>query len=224
MRNTLRPQESAQKIAVVILAAGESKRFGSPKQLADWNGEPLLLSVIRKVERCGMLPFIALGAHKQQIYDNKSLSPYTGQIISVDSWHNGISASITASIEFLLARPVKGVLFILGDQPLIDVKHLQRLLSLAQASPEQTFCTAYSQDKSKFGVPAYFPQATFEKLLCLQADQGAKWLLRSEQPTVIAIESNMSLEDALLDVDRPEDLIRAKSLYNRTRLFRVNGK
>jgi molybdenum cofactor cytidylyltransferase len=29
-------------IAVIILAAGKSSRFGHPKQLLDWNGVPLL--------------------------------------------------------------------------------------------------------------------------------------------------------------------------------------
>lgn len=206
--------ECCSGIAVVILAAGESKRYGSPKQLADWNGDPLLLTVIKQVESCGCLPYLALGAHKDLIYQNDLLASYRDQVIEVENWHSGISASIITSAQFLLSNSAIGVLFILGDQPLIGAKHIRKMLNLAEKSPEQTFCTAYKQDRSEYGVPAYFPCASFAKLLSLKADQGAKWLLRSEQPQVIPIESSMPLESSLLDIDEPEDLIRAKTILS----------
>lgn len=216
MKVDLGKDEKGSSIAVVILAAGESKRYGSPKQLCDWYGEPLLLSIIRQVERCGLNPYVALGAHKEKIAGHAFIAPYKGQIIPIEAWNSGMSASIVASIRFLQKRAVNGVLFILGDQPLIGRKHLLNLLSHAESSPDQAVCTGYNAECTEFGVPAYFPVRLFNRLQRLNANQGAKSLLRAERARVMSInEYAMSLEDSLIDIDTPEDLVRAKAIMSR---------
>ena len=50
----------AAGVAAVILAAGESRRFGSPKQLAELNGRTLLAHVLERAFGAGLDPVVAV--------------------------------------------------------------------------------------------------------------------------------------------------------------------
>ena len=112
---------------VVILAAGESARFGSAKQLADFNGEPLLLTIIRKVLACRVMPYLALGANFEMISQHENILPFKNRLIDVQNWNHGLSESIKGSVTFFEDKQINGIVFLLGDQPLIDTQYLKEL-------------------------------------------------------------------------------------------------
>lgn len=199
--------DSKPEIAVVILAAGEAKRFGSAKQLADWFGEPLLLALIRKVEQCGYSPYLALGAHRDAILQHPGLRCYKERVIFVKDWASGLSSSINAVVTFLSEYELKGVVFLLADQPMIGAAYIKHLCSEAESVPDQLLCTAYDSHALERGVPAYFPLAYFEQLKTLNEKQGAKKILSAERATALQHET------LLIDIDEPADLVRAKALY-----------
>tara|TARA_R110001599_G_scaffold225991_1_gene424991 strand:+ start:251 stop:928 length:678 start_codon:yes stop_codon:yes gene_type:complete len=188
--------------SVVILAAGESKRFGSPKQLADFCGEPLLLASIRKVLACGITPYIALGANLELISQDPSLTSFKGLVINVQDWKLGQSESIKQSIRFFENRNISGVVFLLGDQPLIERAYLETFFAKVKDCSSSLLCTAYDSNKDKLGVPAYFPKEYFEQLLLLEGDVGAKQLLKKYCPDILKYQGE------LLDIDEPEDLVQ----------------
>lgn len=190
--------------AVVILAAGESKRYGSPKQLADLNGELLLVSVIKKVLACAYEPYVALGANIGAISEHPSMLPFKHLTIPILQWSSGLSESIKESIYFLESKSVSGVVFLLGDQPLIDSVYFDRFLNKVEQFPTYLICTEYGERIGDIGVPAYFPSAYFEELKTLEGDQGAKKVLKNNKPIVLKCEGR------LFDIDEPEDLAHAK--------------
>jgi CTP:molybdopterin cytidylyltransferase MocA len=51
-------------------------------------------------------------------------------------------------------------------------------------------------------VPAIFPKAKYDDLMALQGDRGAKHILK----TVDSELQTLSLAEAAIDIDRPEDL------------------
>ncbi|MCK4898829.1 MAG: putative selenium-dependent hydroxylase accessory protein YqeC, partial [Anaerolineales bacterium] len=57
-----------ESVAGIVLAAGESSRFGEPKQLLSWHGEPFIRHVARKALTAGLSPVIVVtGAHSSQV-------------------------------------------------------------------------------------------------------------------------------------------------------------
>lgn len=192
-------------ISVVILAAGESKRFGSPKQLAEFDGDPMLVSVIKQVLACGIEPFIALGANLDVISQHAAMLPFQHLIMPVKNWSLGISESIKESVSFLKDGQSSGIVFLLADQPLIDSAYLMYFLNRVQESPLSLICTEYEKSEGdSVGVPAYFPREYFEKLSLLEGDQGAKKILKNHTRLVLKCKGK------LFDVDEPEDLAHAR--------------
>ena len=75
--------------------------------------------------------------------------------------------------------------------------------------PNQLIATAYDVQGRERGVPAYFPAGYFQQLNALQKGTGAKKILFSENTVVLQHDNN------LMDIDEPEDLVRARKLYQK---------
>lgn len=198
-------------IEVVILAAGEARRFGSPKQIAYWKGLPLLQRAINTVLASGKQPWLAMGAHCQEIVECADIDIEQCHLVDVADWSKGLSSSIKTVLTVLMQerKKIKGVVFLLADQPMFLLDDLQKILSAIDEDDRQIICSSYlpseqnrykSGHRSSVGVPAYFPIQYFEKLMLLEGDEGAKKVIQENSHRAIRFDG------ALLDIDTPEDL------------------
>ena len=177
-----------KSIAILILAAGASTRFGSCKQLAKVGDKSLLQHCITTANQ--LIPhavYVVLGANAQRIAP--TLSNVT--VIVNQQWQAGIGESIACGIRQL--EPLyQGVLVLLADQPHIQSGHLQSMLS--KFTGNEIVCGFY---QGKRGVPAIFPRSCFEALTTLSGDQGAKNILQESRERVI----EQRLPEAAFDID-----------------------
>lgn len=185
-------------IAALVLAAGGSSRFGSPKALAPLRGRPLLQHAVDAVS--ALLPVtLVLGAEADTI---RSRLIFDGQVIVNTEWREGLASSLRIGLESLCAdhaqRP-HAVLIALGDQPAVNRNDYRRLIDAWQA--QRTAIVAARWD-GVLGAPCIFPQTLFDSLRQLQGDRGARGLLQSLRDQVVAVD----LEHARWDVDTPADL------------------
>jgi molybdenum cofactor cytidylyltransferase len=183
---------------VLVLAAGASRRFGSPKQLVRINGRPMLHTVVsRAVEVAGHAVTVVLGAGAK---DLAGLLRHTPASIVVNRhWEEGIGSSIREGIA-RLPGSAAAVLITLADQPSVSAEDLKRLASAWRARPEQIIASHYA---GITGVPAIFPAWVFAELLELRGDHGAHGLLQRHADRVLRI----ATPAAALDIDTPEDLL-----------------
>lgn len=114
-------------IQVIILAAGQGKRFGAPfpKVLATVEGQPMVVHVVNAVRRCGftLRPVLVVGAGAEQVRavvgDDVE---YVVQDRPLGTGH--AVACARAAVE----HRADAVLVLYGDMPLVTAATIQRLV------------------------------------------------------------------------------------------------
>ena len=182
---------------LIVLAAGASTRFGSPKQLAQVQGVPLLLQVLNRATAvAGHAVSVVLGAHASEMV--LALARSSAAIVLNRDWEEGMAASIRAGIRSMPGS-CGGALLLLADQVSVTVGDLQRLVDTWRRNPR---CVVAAQYSGQLGVPAMFPRGEFAALLALRGEHGARTVLRNPAKSVLGV----PMPSAALDIDYPEDL------------------
>lgn len=187
---------SADRIGIIILAAGGSARFGRPKQLAIYEGTTLLRRAVDTAARSGCDIVIAvLGAAADELLPELEGQPVTAVVNN--EWQSGVSSSIKLGLETLRAwdPDVSAVVFVLCDQPFITSKTISRLAAAYRS--ERTPIVACSYDGT-VGVPALFASTLFDDLMCLEGDVGARSIIKQHTGSLTTIPA----PGAAFDVDR----------------------
>jgi molybdenum cofactor cytidylyltransferase len=193
---------STSTLHALVLAAGASSRFGSPKQLVRFDGQPLIQRVIAgATELAGNAVTVVLGAYAAEIA--ATLLPGTAGVIVNRDWNEGIASSIRAGVA-RLPGACDGVLLLLADQPLVSGLSLNRMATAWRRQPRGIIASRYGLVT---GLPAIFPRWCFGDLLALRGDQGARILLRRYADHVVRLAN----PDAEVDIDYPEDLLELRS-------------
>jgi len=99
------------KIALIILAAGESKRLGRPKQLLAFEGNTLLQDMIKNMGHFQEVDkYVVLGHESNKIIDQVDFGKFT--VVFNRKWKNGLGSSIAMGIKSL-ERSYDYVLFLI---------------------------------------------------------------------------------------------------------------
>src|SRR5579863_1125529 len=142
-------KQNSRSIHAIILAAGASKRFGSPKQLARVHGQSLLQRTIaHATDSLGAGVTVVLGANAAAIAE--TLPPGSAGTLINRNWQEGIASSIRAGVQ-RLSGACDGVMLVLADQPLVGSHTFQRLIAAWRRQPRQIIASHYA---STTGLPA----------------------------------------------------------------------
>ena len=184
-------------LAIVILAAGGARRFGAIKQLAEYQGKPLLQHAIdASLNTSAQRVHVVLGASADSIapaIDNVAIN-----IIRNHSWDDGVAGSIKQSVS-ALGRDYQALMFLAADQIKVGALQLQNLIDAWQAQPDVIVAAAYADE---FGIPAIFPRFFYPQLMQLTGDKGGKKVLMENSDKRILV----AMPEAQIDVDCPADL------------------
>jgi CTP:molybdopterin cytidylyltransferase MocA len=155
-------------IGGLILAAGEGRRFGGPKQLAELDGRPLLEHAIRAMEAVPAIErvVVVLGAHADLVRERVDFG--SAEPVVCDEWADGMSASLRTGIDSL--EGARTVIVTLGDQPFITPQVIARFVD------ERGTCRASYGGEP--GHPVRMTAATAARARKLTGEAGARELLR----------------------------------------------
>lgn len=189
---------SEDALHAVVLAAGCSSRFGSPKQLVRIAGRPLLNTMVgRAVDVAGSAVIVVLGSGAAELAPLIVHSP--AQVVINRDWREGMASSIRAGLSRLPAS-CAGVMLVLVDQAAVTSQDLQRLAAVWRRQPGYIAAARYG---TTTGVPAVFPRSTFADLAELRGDVGAKAVLQRNPDRIVRV----SMPSGAIDLDTPEDLL-----------------
>ncbi len=195
------------RFGAVILAAGASTRMGSPKQLLQLEGRPLIVRAVESALASPAWPIVVvLGAHAPQIRPVLSRLPVL--IAETPEWSEGMAASLRAGVNTLrqFSRALDGVLVALCDQPAFSADVIAQLIA-AQSSSGRSIAAA--RFNGRHAAPALFTRDHFDALCHLTGETGARDLLNNPASPVAPVE----LPSLALDLDTPADLASYRPIH-----------
>jgi molybdenum cofactor cytidylyltransferase len=163
------------KAAAVVLAAGGSSRFGQPKQLAIFQGEPLVRRVVAAANEAECMPIVVVvGREAAQITSELAGLPVS--IAVHRRWSNGLGSSIAVGLKHALeiVANVDAAILLTCDQPFVNAAILRQLIQLHLEDGKSIVASAYA---GTLGIPALFDRSCFADLLRLTGDSGAKRII-----------------------------------------------
>ncbi len=195
--------------AGIILAAGMSTRFGDPKQLQklkdrfllDWVLDAALSSQLE-----GLI--LVLGHHFEAIRKTLagSLHHPRLQMVFNPRFAKGQSESLRTGLA-QVKSDFPSVMFLLGDQPLMNGKIIDLLLDRFWASP-QDICVPVCQGQRR--NPAIFSRKLYHQIEQLTGDVGARDIILNNSDRVLRVEIESPF--VFSDIDTPQDFETLKSL------------
>ncbi len=175
-------------MAAVILAAGSSSRFGSPKAAVRIGSRTMLQVVADVATAAGLDPLIVVAP-------SSLLVPATADHVPNDAPERGMSRSLQLGLA-AVPPDAEAALVLLADQPTVDVKLLRSLDGWRGATP-----IVATRTDGVLGPPVLIEREGFALANQVGGDVGLRDLLRSDPSLVTAVD-----HEPLPDVDTAEDL------------------
>jgi molybdenum cofactor cytidylyltransferase len=192
-------------LAAIVLAAGESRRMGRPKQLAVVDGEPMATRAVRvALESDAESIIVVTGAYAAEV--ETALEPLGKEagarlrFVHNPQWQSGQSSSMQAGLA-ALPGSVEAALILPVDQPYLSPVVLRRMFALWRTGAS---LVAPLVDGGMRGAPALFDRSLWPELFTVEGDTGGRAVLQRhrEQVTPIAVPG-----EQLRDIDTPADLV-----------------
>ena len=191
-----------KKLSTLILAAGNSSRLGSPKQLIEFEGQTLIERITETALSISEEILIVLGGNSELILPKLERFNNVISTIYNPDWKEGMGTSIRIGVE-KLAENSDLIIILLADQPFISKVLLQNMLQSYAKTQNPIVSCIYS---NSLGVPILFDKSVFFELLKLNGDKGAKSFLHLYKNRI----STIDFPEAIVDIDTLEDVENLK--------------
>jgi CTP:molybdopterin cytidylyltransferase MocA len=190
-------------LAGLILAAGESRRMGSPKALLDFEGETFLDRLILMLgDRCSPV-IVVLGCEPQRIRAGLRCAELAAFVTNPD-YQRGQLSSLQRGLA-AVPPEAEGVMFTPVDHPAVRPSTIARIAGRFQTrQPDEWLVVPRSQ--GRHGHPVCVVRDLIPEFLALAGDAQARDVIRCHRERTVYVD----VDDAgiLKDVDDPESYVR----------------
>lgn len=202
-------------ISGIILAAGEAKRMGQPKQLLLLDGKPLVWWVATAACQAELDEvMVVTGAYATEV--EEALTGLPVRLVHNPSWADGQSGSVITAVQAVAAETA-ALVFLLADQPLVEAALINALVDGYRRTGAK-IVAPYWRDRR--GNPVLFELKTWRSdLLALTGDAGARQILAENAAAIQPVA--LAGPDLFFDVDTPADYQRLCELWRKRK---IDGK
>jgi molybdenum cofactor cytidylyltransferase len=193
-------------MTAIVLAAGQSTRMGSLKQLLPLReGKPVIQVVVEQVSASGVDEVVVvLGFRAKEIA--MALSSTGARIAINQDFESGMTSSVRCGIR--AATSAQSYLICLGDQPLVDVAVITAVVTAANTSGTGIVIPTY---EGKGGHPIFIDGRHAEEILRLGPDEGLNTFTHGHADDTVRLP--VDDRNVLEDMDTPADYARLAARF-----------
>jgi molybdenum cofactor cytidylyltransferase len=190
------------RTVAIVLAAGASTRFGSPKLLADLAGRPVLQHVLDAVAGAGLTEVVVVVGDGHEAVE-RSLDWRGERRVVNPRPQDGLSSSVQVGLRAIADDPgVDAAIVLLGDQPAVRPDAIGAVIRAAEATGRPFVRARYARDGAP--NPVLIRREAWAEAAALEGDRGLGPLLAANPERVETVD----VDGANPDVDTREDLER----------------
>ena len=189
------------RISLIMLAAGNSRRFGSNKLLYEIGGEPMYRHILTQLE-CVCRELMRRGIRSDiTVVTQYEAIAAAARTAGAGVYYNvhpdeGISSSV--KIGLLANETSDACLFTVADQPWLTADTILRLVDTFLKEKKGIACVS---TKGKTGNPCIFSRKYYPELMKLTGDVGGKHVITAHRRDTAIFPVLDGRE--LTDLDRP---------------------
>jgi molybdenum cofactor cytidylyltransferase len=196
------------RAAAIVLAAGSSKRMGTPKQLLPWGEVTLVGAVVRALQAGEVAEVVVVTGREREAVEaavsavRLPAGPPVRCVFNPDFAQSEIARSLQVGLMALPANCLAAMVA-LADQPTLQPALVARLLQRWRETQAPVVAPFYHGQR---GHPILFDRGLFPEIMALPPETNPRRLLQG-----VGHLERLAVEDAsiLFDLDTPEDYARA---------------
>ncbi|RKD32984.1 molybdenum cofactor cytidylyltransferase [Thermohalobacter berrensis] len=190
-------------ITGIIMASGFSRRMSKDKLLLKIKGVPIIERVIKTAVK-SKIDEIILIYRKNEI--KKIGQKYGIKTIYNEGAKKGQSQSIKLGVKY--SNPnTKGFVFIVGDQPFLSYKTVNRLIDVFLQGKHLIVVPMY---REKRGNPVIFSSKLNDKLLNIYGDKGGRDIIKKMENYVEFVNIKDNIEG--IDIDKWQEYVKYREM------------
>lgn len=194
--------DGGRRVGAVLLAAGESERFGEGnKLLASVEGTPIVRHACSTLLEAGLDEVVVIvGYDEQGVHD--ALEGLPVDLHRNPDYADGQSTSVRVGVDAARERNWQAAIFALGDMPFVDPPSVSLLLGQYASDAGTIVAAGY---EGKRGNPVLFDRSHYDTLADVTGDMGGRRLVETHDEAVIVETDDPGVTR---DVDYAEDLAK----------------
>jgi molybdenum cofactor cytidylyltransferase len=187
-------------IWAIVLAAGESRRMGSPKMILPYEGMTIIEKVLEHVLASDVEKVVTvLGSHKEEVLEVIGKLPVLHCYNS--NYKNGMLSSVKCGFEYLPGDFTAALVF-LGDQPMAETSVINKMINVYKESGKGILVPVF---ENKRGHPLMADKKYRDEIMHLDEPDGLRGLLRNHPDDLLEV--NTENPSVLKDIDTEDEYI-----------------
>ena len=195
-------------VAIIVLAAGMSRRYGSNKLLLPFGAGTVISSVLTTVTRSAARPIVIVTGHEAERVQSElrarlpdaPASPTLTFVHNPDYETGEMLSSVKTGIRHLLPGPADAAMIVLGDQPLIRLDVIERIRIAYEQGCGDLIAPRFGINGRR-GHPVLIGRRWWNEVLALPPESNVRDLLRANLASLVHM---VVSDDSILgDVDTP---------------------
>ncbi len=186
------------KVAAVVLAAGMSRRMGTPKQLMQIHGKTILEHTLHNVRASAVGEIVLVLGYAAE--DVLKAVPVDGlKVVRNQDYEQGMGTSLRSGLAAVDGE-ASAALIVLADQPFIKPDTINQLITCHQQAKPQIIIPVHNGFR---GNPVLLDRSVFPELQNLSGDVGCRTIFGSHTENI----RKLAVNDIgiLLDIDNQEE-------------------